>query len=81
VRRRSSILELALLDTTFKPPPKALDLARHWQTATRRFEAEIDSTTATPRVSALGLRLGAALHPLLLNVASNRDRSIRTRWS
>jgi hypothetical protein len=41
---------LALLDKTFKPP-KAFDLAHHWQTSTRRFEAEIDSTTATPRVS------------------------------
>jgi hypothetical protein len=43
---------LALLDKTFKQPPKAFDLARQWQqTSTRRFEAEIDSTTATPRVS------------------------------
>ncbi|WP_088286793.1 YafY family protein [Ideonella sp. A 288] len=54
--RLSSILGLTLLDKTFKPP-KAFNLARHWQASTRRFEAEIYSGTATLRASAQGLRL------------------------
>ena len=54
--RLSNILALTPLDKSFKPP-KAFDLARHWQASTRRFEAGIYSATATLRASALGLRL------------------------
>jgi predicted DNA-binding transcriptional regulator YafY len=54
--RLSNILTLTALDKTFRPP-KAFDLARHWQASTRRFEAEIYTGTATLRATALGLRL------------------------
>jgi predicted DNA-binding transcriptional regulator YafY len=54
--RLSSILALTLLDKTFRPP-RGFNLAQHWQASTRRFEAEIYTTTARLRASPLGLRL------------------------
>jgi predicted DNA-binding transcriptional regulator YafY len=58
--RLSNILSLSALDKTFEPP-RRFNLARHWQSSTRRFEAEIYSSTATVRASALGMRLLKAL--------------------
>lgn len=80
--RLSSILRLTLLDKTFKPP-KAFDLARHWQASTRRFEAEIYRGTATLRASAQGVRLLKELSSAVAEAVARtaRAEADTPRWT
>lgn len=58
--RVSNILDLTLVEDTFERPA-AFDLATWWAEASRRFEAEIFTGTATLRLTAEGLRRLARL--------------------
>jgi predicted DNA-binding transcriptional regulator YafY len=70
--RLSNILSLSVQDKIFKRP-KRFDLARFWQTATKRFETDIYTATAQVRLTARGMKLlkqvSPAIQQALINTA------------
>ena len=70
--RLSNILSLTVQDKVFKRP-KRFDLPQFWQAATKRFETDIYTATATVRLTARGMKLlkqtSPAIHQALVNTA------------
>ena len=67
--RLSNIQKLTVQPGTFRYPRK-FDLATFWQAATRRFEAEIYSGTATVRVTPLGMKKIATISTAVSDAAT-----------
>lgn len=66
--RLDNILALTVREATFSYPP-GFDLAAYWQAATRRFETELYTDTATLRVTARGLKAFSYFHAAVARAA------------
>ena len=70
--RLSNILRLSVQDKIFKRP-KRFDLAKFWQTTTKRFETDIYTATAQVRLTARGMKqlkqVSPAIQQALINTA------------
>ena len=71
--RLSNILHLAVQDKVFKRP-KRFDLPKFWQTATKRFETDIYTASATLRLSPRGMKIlkqaSPAIHQAITQTAA-----------
>ena len=80
--RLSNILSLTVQDKVFKRP-KRFDLRQFWQAATKRFETDIYTATATVRLTARGMKLlkqvSPAIQQALVNTAVHDTRD--PNWS
>ena len=80
--RLSNILNLSVQDKVFKRP-KRFDLAKFWQAATKRFETDIYTATATVRLTARGIKLlkqvSPAIHQAITQTAA--PDPLRDGWS
>jgi predicted DNA-binding transcriptional regulator YafY len=78
--RLSAVLELRVLDETFRRPPR-FDLAAHWKRSTARFEADLFQEVATVRVSDRGLRVLQQSSPTVAAaISSARPRALPDGW-
>jgi predicted DNA-binding transcriptional regulator YafY len=62
--RLSNILSLTVQEKVFKRP-KRFDLPKFWQAATKRFETDIYTATATVRLTARGIKLLKQVSPAI----------------
>ena len=80
--RLSNIQTLSVQDKIFKRP-KRFDLSKFWQAATKRFETDIYTATATVRLTARGMKLlkqtSPAIQQALVNTAVHDTRD--PNWS